>query len=129
MQPPRAVVPQKDQQPDVDRAPRRGCRGPSPCMTAAELKGRLLAGRTVFGTLIVSTSPKLPENAAKVGFDFVFIDTEHIAIDRDTLSWMCLAYRGLGLPPIVRVPAPDPYLACMALDGGAAGIIAPYVET
>jgi 4-hydroxy-2-oxoheptanedioate aldolase len=42
---------------------------------------------------------------------------------------MCHAYRAHGLPPIVRIPAPDPYQACMAIDGGAAGIVAPYVET
>ena len=34
-----------------------------------------------------------------------------------------------GLPPLVRIPSPDPYAATMALDGGAAGIVAPYVET
>ena len=33
------------------------------------------------------------------------------------------------IAPIVRIPEPDPYRACMALDGGASGIIAPYVET
>lgn len=42
---------------------------------------------------------------------------------------MCQIYAGLGLPPIVRIPAPDPYAATMALDAGAAGIVAPYVET
>jgi len=61
--------------------------------------------------------------------DFVFIDTEHVAIDREQLSWMCRMYQALGIPPIVRIPRPDPYLACMVLDGGAAGIIAPYVES
>ena len=35
----------------------------------------------------------------------------------------------MGLPPLVRIPAPDPYAASMMLDGGAAGVIAPYVET
>ena len=34
--------------------------------------------------------------------DFVFIDTEHIALDRKELSWMCQVYAGLGLPPLVR---------------------------
>ena len=35
----------------------------------------------------------------------------------------------VGLPPLVRIPSPDPYAATMVLDGGAAGVIAPYVET
>ena len=42
---------------------------------------------------------------------------------------MCRAYSALGLPPIVRILSPDPYAATVALDGGAAGVIAPYVES
>ena len=38
-------------------------------------------------------------------------------------------YGALGLAPLVRVPEPDPYRVCMVLDGGAAGVIAPYVES
>lgn len=98
-------------------------------MTPRQLKAALHAGRRTYGTLIVSTSPRWPDAVARIGLDFVFIDTEHIAIDRAQLSWMCQTYRLLGLAPIVRIPSPDPYAACMAIDGGAAGIVAPYVET
>ncbi len=98
-------------------------------MNPTELKKALKSGRRVYGTLIVSPSPRWPDTVAGLGLDFVFIDTEHIALDRAQLSWMCQTYRALGLPPLVRIPAPDPSQACMALDGGAAGIIAPYVET
>ena len=38
------------------------------------------------------------------GCDFVFLDTEHIPIDREKLSWMCRTYAAMGIPPIVRVP-------------------------
>jgi 2-keto-3-deoxy-L-rhamnonate aldolase RhmA len=98
-------------------------------MTGLELSSALRAGRRVFGTLIVSDSPRWPETVATTGLDFVFIDTEHMAIDRSKLSWMCQLYRTLGLPPVVRIPSPDPDQACMVLDGGACGVIAPYVET
>jgi 2-keto-3-deoxy-L-rhamnonate aldolase RhmA len=98
-------------------------------MTPQQLRAALRAGRPVFGTLIVSDSPRWPASVAQIGLDFVFIDTEHIAIDRAPLSWMCQTYMALGLPPIVRIPSPDPYAATMALDAGAAGIVAPYVET
>jgi 4-hydroxy-2-oxoheptanedioate aldolase len=64
-----------------------------------------------------------------LGLDFVFIDTEHIPLGRETLSWMCQTYRALNLTPLVRISEPDPHLAAMALDGGAGGVIAPYVET
>ena len=90
---------------------------------------RLRRGDKLYGTLIVSSSPRWPEQIAKLGLDFVFIDTEHIALDRSELSWMCQTYKALGLYPIVRILSPDPFLATAALDGGACGIVAPYVET
>ena len=98
-------------------------------MNTTQIRKVLAAGRPVYGTLIVSPSPRWPATVAKLGLDFVFIDTEHIAIDRGQLSWMCQTYAALGLAPIVRIPSPDPYEACMVLDGGAGGVIAPYVET
>ena len=98
-------------------------------MTSTDLRERLHAGKTLFGTLIVSPSPRWPDVVRSCGLDFVFIDTEHIALERAELSWMCQTYAAIGLPPLVRIPAPDPYAATMVLDGGAAGVIAPYVET
>jgi 4-hydroxy-2-oxoheptanedioate aldolase len=98
-------------------------------VSPADLRLRLRAGDRLFGTLIVSPSPRWPDVVRGCGLDFVFIDTEHIALDRSELSWMCQTYAALGLPPLVRIPAPDPYAATMVLDGGAAGVIAPYVES
>ena len=70
-----------------------------------------------------------PGAMVSTGIDFVFIDSEHIPADRDNLSWMCRAYAGVGLPPVIRIPEPDPFAAAKILDGGAAGFIAPYIET
>jgi staphyloferrin B biosynthesis citrate synthase len=98
-------------------------------MKERELIKALHSGTRVYGTMIVSTSPHWPAAVKGAGADFVFIDTEHIAIDRTTLAWMCRTYRALGIAPLVRIPSPDPYQATVALDNGASGIIAPYVET
>ncbi len=98
-------------------------------MKNIEFVQALHSGKHVYGTLIVSTAPKWPGVVATLGLDFVFIDTEHIALDRSQVSGMCNCYHSLGLPPIVRIPSPDPYAAAMMLDGGACGIIAPYIET
>ncbi len=97
-------------------------------MDGATLNEALRTGRSVVGTLIVSPSPHWLRAAATLGLDFVFIDTEHIALDRGQLAWMCQAYDAINVAPLVRIPAPDPYRATMALDGGARGIIVPYVE-
>jgi 4-hydroxy-2-oxoheptanedioate aldolase len=98
-------------------------------MSPAALIRALHDGRRVLGTLIVSPSPHWVPVVTGLGLDYVFIDTEHVPLDRESLSWMCRAYAAAGLPPLVRIPAPDPYAACMVLDGGAAGVIAPYVES
>ena len=98
-------------------------------MNGSQLCKALHEGQRVYGTLIVSSSPQWPTAVQSLGLDFVFICTEHVALNRSELSWMCRAYSAMGLAPLVRIPSPDPYQACMALDGGAAGVIAPYVET
>lgn len=94
-----------------------------------DLTSLIRADRRVYGTCVTSTSLQWVAALRGAGLDFVFIDTEHIPIGRETLAWMCQAYGAAGLPPLVRIPRPDPHLACMALDAGAAGILAPYVET
>jgi len=98
-------------------------------MRGRELREALRSGRRVYGTHIISTSARWPAALRQSGLDFVFIDTEHTPIDRAQLSWMCGVYREMGLAPIVRIPSPDPYAACVVQDGGASGVVAPYVET
>jgi 2-keto-3-deoxy-L-rhamnonate aldolase RhmA len=98
-------------------------------MNGREIIAALHEGRNVFSSAMISPSPLWPPLVKQTGIDFVFIDTEHIPIDRQTLAWMCQAYLGLGLPSVVRLPSCDPFEACKALDAGAGGVIGPYVET
>jgi 2-keto-3-deoxy-L-rhamnonate aldolase RhmA len=98
-------------------------------MKQLKLGEALRNGQRVYGTVIVSPSPHWPALVSTIGLDFVFIDTEHIPIDRHELAWMCRSYGAMNLTPVVRIPSPDPYQACMVLDGGACGVVAPYVET
>jgi 2-keto-3-deoxy-L-rhamnonate aldolase RhmA len=98
-------------------------------MTGSSFRKALKSGQRVYGTMTVSDATRWPDMLASLGLDFIFIDTEHIAIDRTALSWMCQTYAAHGMAPIVRIPSPDPYVATVASDAGAQGIIAPYVET
>ncbi len=98
-------------------------------MQGHEIRERLHSGKRVYGTMITSESPMWPGVMASVGIDFVFIDTEHIAQDRNKLAWMCKLYTANNLAPIVRIPEPSPYLAAMMRDLGAQGVIAPYIES
>ncbi|MDA7620687.1 aldolase/citrate lyase family protein [Verrucomicrobia bacterium] len=98
-------------------------------MDGIALKQYLNQNKRAYGTAILTASPLWPPMVKKTGVDFVFIDSEHIALDRSQLSWMCRTYSALGMPPLVRIPSPDPYQACQVLDGGAVGLIAPYIES
>jgi 2-keto-3-deoxy-L-rhamnonate aldolase RhmA len=98
-------------------------------MHGKELRTRLHNGGRVYGTLVAADSPRWVKTIGSLGLDFVFIDNEHMPLDRKQTAWMSQLYAAAGLAPLVRIPSPDPFLACMALDGGAQGIIAPYVET
>lgn len=98
-------------------------------MNALELKEAFRSGKRVYGTMTVAPSPLWVSQIKRLNLDFIFIDTEHIPIDRAQISWMCQAYRAMNVAPLVRVTSPDPFQATNLLDGGAAGIIVPYVET
>lgn len=55
---------------------------------ANPLIAKVEKGKPVYGTLLTSTSPHAPPVIGGLGLDFVFIDTEHIGIDRERVSWM-----------------------------------------
>ena len=91
-------------------------------MTGNEIRTALRNGDPVFATLVVSESPHWLGMIEHLCLDFVFIDTEHIPLDRSTLSWMCRAYASRGLPSMVRISSPDPYQACTACRRHGKGV-------
>ena len=108
----------------ADAAPRGT---PAKCPNLADL---LRADKTCYGTLVQSPSPfwiAWGGPFLSEALDFVFIDTEHTPINRHDLSTMCNLYKGQGLPALVRVTNDEE--ARQALDGGAAGVVCPYMET
>ncbi|MCL2513697.1 MAG: aldolase/citrate lyase family protein [Oscillospiraceae bacterium] len=98
-------------------------------MKSLEFAAAVKECRRLYGTMAASTSPVWIREYAKTGADFVFIDTEHIPIDRAELAYMCVGCEAAGTAPLVRVPSYEPLEICKALDAGACGIMAPYTET
>ncbi|HZK20843.1 MAG TPA: aldolase/citrate lyase family protein [Oscillospiraceae bacterium] len=98
-------------------------------MDRFELKKAFLENRRVYGTLIASTSPKWVSQLKNIGADFVFIDSEHMPLDRSVRAWLCECCNALGIAPIVRIPFCCAYEAFAAIEDGAAGIVSPYLET
>lgn len=97
-------------------------------MIGNEFRNSLRSGKTVYGTLISSTSPKMFDVVKSLNLDYIFICNEHVLYNQDALGWMCRAYKAAGINPVVRILSPDPYLATQALDAGAGAILVPYVE-
>ena len=67
--------------------------------------------------------------AHATGYHSIMIDLEHSAISLDTAAMLCGTANDLGMTPFIRTPERDYGVLGRLLDGGAAGIIAPRIET
>src|SRR5258707_8857687 len=63
------------------------------------------------------------------GFDWLFLDLEHNSMSLDTAVQIAMAANGVGIAPLLRIPAGRYDMATRALDGGAWGIVAPHIDT
>jgi 2-keto-3-deoxy-L-rhamnonate aldolase RhmA len=98
-------------------------------MRGKGLKEKFSKNEYTYGTHVVGlVNPLIPEWMADSTIDFAFICTEHMPLDRSEVSQMCKSYASVGISPMVRIPYPDAQLATIAVEGGAEGIVAPYVE-
>lgn len=94
----------------------------------SNLKARLKAGELLYGTLLTFGATEVADILAGAGFDWLFVDAEHGALDpRDVL--MILQTVGGRVPCLVRVPILDEAWIKRALDAGADGVIVPQVST
>lgn len=81
------------------------------------------------GTFIKTPAPQIVELLGLSGLDFGVIDAEHAALDRGMIDLMLLAGRAARLPLMVRVSTVAVEPVQTALDSGAAGILAPHIDT
>ena len=94
------------------------------------VKAALQRGGTSWGTMAFEFfTPGLCGVLAAAGADFVFLDMEHSGAGIDTIKAQCAFARGAGITPLVRVPYCERAMVTATLDAGAAGIMAPMVET
>ena len=93
------------------------------------VKRRLQSGEVVIGTMIFEfATTGIGRLVAGAGAEFVIYDMEHTGWGSDTTRTL-LATTPEGVAPFVRVPANLPHLIAQQLDLGAAGVMAPMVET
>lgn len=92
-------------------------------------KEKLTRGELALGVgLRQARSVDIGKAMKTAGFDWLFIDMEHNAMDIDIATQIAVAGQDAGITPIVRVPGFEHHLAARALDGGAQGIVFPHVD-
>lgn len=82
-----------------------------------------------FGTHISLNDSTITELIGNVGFDYLWIDMEHTAINLDTLQLHLIAARAAGVSAIVRIPWNDFIYAKPVLEMGPQGIVFPHINT
>tara|TARA_A100001037_G_scaffold80561_2_gene72586 strand:+ start:2826 stop:3659 length:834 start_codon:yes stop_codon:yes gene_type:complete len=99
-------------------------------MNGADLKIKIQNGEIIYGTMLsVSRNPRWVESIAKLGLDYLIIDTEHSPLGRSEVADLLAMFKLTAIVPIVRIPIPDSHYATMAIDAGSQGVLAPYCET
>ena len=93
------------------------------------IRGRVLAGEFMTGTFLNLGSSLTAEMAGQAGFDWVLIDLEHGAGDRQELLLQLQALESTPAAPIVRIAWNDAVLFKRVLDLGVSGIMVPYVQS
>ncbi|MFZ7134290.1 MAG: HpcH/HpaI aldolase family protein [Eubacteriales bacterium] len=96
-----------------------------------KLKELLNSGSAVIGTFVTLIDPAIVEILGLMGFDFVVIDNEHVAMDRTTVVNMIRASEMIcsDIVPIVRIKDSSTIEIAQMLDSGALGLQIPGVDT
>jgi len=93
------------------------------------VKQKLQAGQLVYGGWITLPCPAVAEVMALSGLDFLVIDTEHGAINIESVQAILQAMAGTDVVPIIRLAGSQRMFANKILDTGPLGIIVPMVSS
>lgn len=93
------------------------------------VKQKLRSGQVVCGAWITMPNSTVAEVMAFAGFDFLVIDTEHGAINVESVQSMIQAMSATETVPIVRLPGIDRAYVTNVLDVGPGGVIVPMVNS
>lgn len=91
-------------------------------------KEKLKRGTPLVGTILSLPSPEIAEILSDLGFDWLFVDTEHTPLDAGDVQSILQA-AGRDFPCLVRVPAGNEVSLKKVLDTGPAGVIVPHVNS
>ena len=92
-------------------------------------KEKLQSGQRLIGFEVDLCDPCISEMVGSLGYDYIWIDTEHEAMDYETVLMQIIACKAGGTASIVRIPYNEPYLAKRVLEMGPDGIIFPMINS
>lgn len=93
-----------------------------------DLRQRILAGETLYGSFAQLASPVAAEMLARAGFDWVIIDLEHGAGTETDLLTSLLAIGTTPTAALVRPQSAERLRIGRALDHGAHGLMIPRID-
>ena len=94
------------------------------------LKARLKAGDVLVGGIVTEYArPSIMKLYRQAGFDFVYIEYEHVYFDPTALADSVLAARDSGLPVIAKTPQLERSETSKLLECGVVGIQLPRTES
>ena len=97
--------------------------------TVGKLAAAIRAGGGVCMAWVGNNDPSVAEVLARSGFDAVLLDMQHGAVDVAGAIRAITACFGAGVPTVVRIPVGDFATASRMIDAGAAGVIAPMINS
>lgn len=93
---------------------------------ADQFRKKIEEGKLVKGVFITMPEASASEMAGYAGYDYVWIDAEHGAMDRQEIYHHIMAAQGAGCAAFVRVREAVPSIMKAILDMGPDGIIFPF---
>jgi 4-hydroxy-2-oxoheptanedioate aldolase len=95
------------------------------------LKEAAKRGEPLLGCVVVSSNPANVEICGYLGYDFVFIDTEHAPVSPygTELEYLIRAAYAADIAPVVRLVNNERSQIRKVLDFGAKGIVCPFMNT
>ena len=90
---------------------------------------KIARGETVIGAHISLADSCVTEMLGKMGNEFLWIDWEHSAMDRQHIQNHLIAAKAAGIAAFVRIPWNDHVLAKPVLEMGPDGIVFPMIRT
>ena len=94
-----------------------------------KLKQKLMQGEKVLGTHVLLNGHQTTEIISSLGYDYLWIDTEHTSMSLENVEDHLLISRLNGVASLVRVPWNDPVRMKPILEMGPDGIIIPMVNS